>query len=68
MIKLDLKKQELRNKEFNEVLDRYLFGDGHMEAEKYEQMSDFQIEVVQIIKKAKKRNKYEQKSTTKDTR
>ena len=50
---------ELKDKEFNNFIDRYLTGEP-ISAEEYENCSDRQKEVVQIIKRALKRIKSRQ--------
>jgi hypothetical protein len=47
----------LDTKVFNRILDRYLWGDGAMEADEYAGMNVEQISVVQTIKRSKARNK-----------
>lgn len=50
--------QELPQIQWRLSLDRYLFGDGYLEADHYEMMSSEQKNVIQEIKKAKKRSTY----------
>jgi hypothetical protein len=47
----------LEPKEFNRVLDRYLWGDGSMEADEYGFMNLDQQSIIQTIKRSRARNK-----------
>jgi hypothetical protein len=49
----------LQEPEFQRVLDRYLWGDGSMLSEEYEGMSKEQQNIIQNIKRSKKRKAYE---------
>lgn len=48
----------LEEKKFNEVLDNYLPEGGTMDVESYEQMNAAQVELIQTIKRSKKRINY----------
>lgn len=45
----------LPDKDFSAVLDRYLWGDGHMEADEYATMNLDQQSIIQVIKRSRKR-------------
>jgi len=47
---------ELYAKNFNDLIDRYLFKGG-VDPEEYEKLTELQKAVVQVIKRAKNRNK-----------
>lgn len=47
----------LPDADFRRVLDRYLWGDGHMLAEEYETMNLDQQSIIQTIKRSRARNK-----------
>lgn len=47
----------LEPREFNRVLDQYLWGDGHMQAHEYEEMNLDQQTIIQVIKRSRARNK-----------
>ena len=51
----------LEDKEFNRVLDNYIWGTKTMEAHEYEGMSPSQQETIQTIKRSRKRNEYKSK-------
>jgi len=44
-------------RDFNKVLDKYLWGDGTMKEEEYNTMDLSQQEIIQTIKRSKARNK-----------
>jgi len=47
----------LSDKDFNRVLDNYLWGTGTMTAEEYDTMSPGQQQIIQCIKRSRARNK-----------
>ena len=51
-------KSELTAVQWRYSIDRYLYGDGYLEAEHYVAMSETQKFCIQEIKKAKKRSTY----------
>lgn len=51
----------LEEKEWNRILDNYLWGTGDMRPDEYEGMSPAQQEVIQLIKRSRKRSNYESK-------
>ena len=47
--------RSLMDKEFNKVLDDYIYGTGPMTAEQYEAMTEGQRSIIQAIKRSKAR-------------
>jgi hypothetical protein len=51
------KDSSLLEKEFNRVLDQYIWGTGTMTSEEYDAMSPGQQAIIQTIKRSRARNK-----------
>lgn len=46
----------LNLKEWNKVLDRYIWKDGSLTSDEYERMNTYQQEIIQMIKRSRKRS------------